>query len=81
MPLVEAGVKGFKCFLIESGVNEFPCVDESDLRKALKQLEVSSRCPMARTCKLTSSARLAGPRRASFVPRRDGRGHSGYADG
>ncbi|KAL7414704.1 allantoinase [Mrakia frigida] len=38
-PLIEAGVKGFKCFLIESGVEEFPCVDEDDLRKALAELE------------------------------------------
>lgn len=39
-PLITAGVKGFKCFLIESGVEEFPCVDEHDLRKALAELEV-----------------------------------------
>ncbi|KAH7097867.1 allantoinase [Auriculariales sp. MPI-PUGE-AT-0066] len=38
-PLVEAGVRGFKCFLIESGVEEFPCVNETDLREALQQLE------------------------------------------
>jgi allantoinase len=33
--LVEAGVRGFKCFLVPSGVDEFPAVDESDLRAAL----------------------------------------------
>ncbi|KAF9029014.1 allantoinase [Hymenopellis radicata] len=38
-PLVEAGVKGFKCFLIESGVQEFPCVGESDLREAMRVLQ------------------------------------------
>ncbi|THH07312.1 hypothetical protein EW146_g9357 [Bondarzewia mesenterica] len=38
-PLVEAGVKGFKCFMIESGVEEFPCVTESDLNPAMKALE------------------------------------------
>ncbi|KAI3618954.1 mitochondrial precursor [Moniliophthora roreri] len=38
-PLVEAGVKGFKCFLIESGVEEFPCVSESDLRKSMAILQ------------------------------------------
>ncbi|OCH94586.1 allantoinase [Obba rivulosa] len=37
-PLVDAGVKGFKCFLIESGVDEFPCVDERDLRLAMQEL-------------------------------------------
>jgi allantoinase len=33
--LVEAGVRGFKCFLVPSGVDEFPAVDERDLREAL----------------------------------------------
>lgn len=48
VPLIKAGVKGFKCFLIESGVDEFPCVDEDDLRKALSKLEVrcASLCPL-----------------------------------
>jgi allantoinase len=34
-PLVDAGVRGFKCFLVPSGVDEFPCVDERDLRQAM----------------------------------------------
>src|SRR6266849_11148640 len=33
--LVEAGVRGFKCFLVPSGVPEFGAVDEADLRLAL----------------------------------------------
>ena len=33
--LVEAGVRGFKCFLVPSGVDEFPAVTEADLRTAL----------------------------------------------
>src|SRR5882762_8980639 len=33
-----AGVVGFKCFLVHSGVDEFPNVTESDLRKALPEL-------------------------------------------
>lgn len=36
--LKEAGVVGFKCFLIHSGVDEFPNVEEDDLRKALPEL-------------------------------------------
>jgi len=36
--LAAAGVVGFKCFLIESGVPEFPNVTEDDLREALPQL-------------------------------------------
>lgn len=38
-PLSDAGVLGFKCFLIPSGVAEFPHVTESDLRPALDQLK------------------------------------------
>ncbi|KAJ7188240.1 allantoinase [Mycena filopes] len=41
-PLVDAGVKGFKCFLIESGVEEFPCVSESDAQAAMEILQDSS---------------------------------------
>ena len=33
--LVDAGVRGFKCFLLPSGVPEFPAVTEDDLRLAL----------------------------------------------
>src|SRR5262245_11748253 len=33
--LVDAGVRGFKCFLVPSGVDEFPAVGEADLRRAL----------------------------------------------
>ena len=38
-PLWEAGVFGFKCFLVSSGVDEFTHVTESDLRAALPELE------------------------------------------
>ncbi len=33
--LVDAGVRGFKCFLVPSGVEEFPAVNEADLRLAM----------------------------------------------
>lgn len=33
--LVDAGARGFKCFLVPSGVDEFPAVSEHDLRQAL----------------------------------------------
>jgi allantoinase len=33
--LVDAGVRGFKCFLVPSGVDEFAAVGESDLRHAM----------------------------------------------
>lgn len=37
-PLIERGVRGFKCFLIHSGVDEFPHVVEEDLRIAMPEL-------------------------------------------
>src|SRR4051794_38673436 len=37
-PLHEAGVVGFKCFLLDSGVPEFPPLDDAGLRVALTEL-------------------------------------------
>src|SRR5438105_8166448 len=37
-PLVDAGVRGFKCFLVPSGVDEFQHVGESELREAMPVL-------------------------------------------
>jgi allantoinase len=37
--LFHAGVLGFKCFLIHSGVDEFPNVTEADLREAMPELK------------------------------------------
>lgn len=39
VPLVNAGVRGFKCFMIESGVDEFPAVERSDIELALTTLK------------------------------------------
>ncbi len=36
--LVDAGALGFKCFLVPSGVDEFPAVAEADLRRAMPVL-------------------------------------------
>jgi len=38
LPLARAGVAGFKCFLIDSGIDGFASVDEGDLRTALETL-------------------------------------------
>ncbi|GJC88474.1 allantoinase [Colletotrichum liriopes] len=38
LPLVEAGVRGFKGFLIESGVDEFPAVSSQDVALAMEKL-------------------------------------------
>jgi allantoinase len=37
-PLIEAGVRGFKCFLVHSGVDEFPNVTEGELCAAMPEL-------------------------------------------
>jgi dihydroorotase-like cyclic amidohydrolase len=37
-PLHEAGVVGFKCFLLDSGVPEFPPLDDAGLRAALAEV-------------------------------------------
>ncbi|HUP65393.1 MAG TPA: allantoinase AllB [Thermoanaerobaculia bacterium] len=37
-PMLEAGVFGFKCFLVDSGVDEFPPVTASDLALAFETL-------------------------------------------
>ena len=37
-PMFEAGVVGFKCFLVPSGVDEFEYVTEKDLREAMPEL-------------------------------------------
>jgi allantoinase len=41
-PLLAAGVRGFKCFMTPSGVDEFASVVETDLRRALPRLAHSS---------------------------------------
>ncbi|UNI17571.1 Allantoinase [Purpureocillium takamizusanense] len=41
-PLVDAGVRGFKGFLIESGVDEFPAVSPKDVALAMEALKDSA---------------------------------------
>ncbi len=52
--LVADGVRGFKCFLVESGVDEFGCVGEADLTPAMRIL-----APLG--APLLVHAELAGP--------------------
>lgn len=40
-PLLCAGVRGFKCFLIDTGIEEFPCVSEGDLHMHMSHLQNS----------------------------------------
>ena len=53
-PLARAGVPGFKCFLIHSGIDGFAWVDEADLRLALAKLSETGR-------PLLAHAETAGP--------------------
>ena len=41
-PLLDAGVCGFKCFLVHSGVDEFPHVTETNLLEAMPELAKQS---------------------------------------
>lgn len=52
--LVAAGVPGFKCFLIDSGIEGFAWVDEAEIRKALEKLRGTG-------LPLLAHAELAGP--------------------
>lgn len=38
IPLVKAGVRGFKGFLIDSGVDEFPAIEQNYIKRAMKIL-------------------------------------------
>ncbi len=60
--LVEAGVRGFKCFLVPSGVDEFPAVDERDLREAL-QIVSRRRVPLLVLAEAPALISDAGARR------------------
>ena len=42
-PMINAGVPGFKCFMIHSGIDGFPWVAEPDLRIALERLRGANR--------------------------------------
>jgi allantoinase len=53
-PLARAGVAGFKCFLINSGIDGFAWVDETDLRSALGKLRGTG-------LPLLAHAEVAGP--------------------
>ena len=54
LPLAKAGVPGFKCFLVHSGIDGFAWVDESNLRLALIRLRGTG-------LPLLAHAEVAGP--------------------
>lgn len=53
-PLIEKGVTGFKAFLTDSGIDEFPKITEDDLRKAMP---IIAKCglPLLVHCELSDS--------------------------
>ena len=71
-PLARSGVRGFKCFLVPSGIDEFPPVGEAQLRPAMTKLA-------ALGLPLLVHAELAGPI-ARAAPSRDSdpRRYGGY---
>jgi allantoinase len=57
--LIEAGVPGFKCFLVHSGIDGFAWADEPQLRKALAVLRGAGL--NGKSLPLLAHAELAGP--------------------
>lgn len=65
-PLVDAGVLGFKAFLVESGVDDFPEVGAGDLRLALPKLAARG-VPLLAHCELASDAPPSGGESRSYA--------------
>ena len=69
-PLLDAGVLGFKCFLIDSGIPEFPPLSRDELRTAMKVLAESG-APMIVHAEDPGEVRTpAGPGYDAFVASR-----------
>jgi allantoinase len=65
-PLHEAGVVGFKCFLLDSGVPEFPPLDDAGLRAALAELAGLDALLVAHAEDADVIAAAPGPAGASY---------------
>lgn len=72
--LAAAGVRGFKCFLVPSGVDEFPHVGEADLREGLAALSA-----LPTPLPLLAHAELPGPIDAATRARDPGANARSYA--
>jgi allantoinase len=74
-PLHEAGVVGFKCFLLDSGVPEFPPLDDAGLRAALTELARFDGLLIAHAEDadvIAAAPQPAGPSYAGFLASRPG---------
>jgi allantoinase len=75
--LLRRGALGFKCFLVPSGVDEFPYVNERDLRAAMDQLRGSDATLMVHA-ELEGPILAAAEAMASEVPPQDPRAYAAY---
>ena len=64
-PLIDAGVRGFKCFLVPSGVSEFAHVGERTLRQVMPVLARRD-VPLLVHAELTEALREHGGRPESY---------------
>jgi allantoinase len=74
-PMLEAGVAGFKCFMLDSGVPEFPPLDDDGLRTALTELAAVDGLLIAHAEDadvIASAPQPAGPSYADFLASRPG---------
>ena len=69
-PLLEAGVVGFKCFLIDSGIPEFPPLSRAELRTAMKALAESGAAMIVHAEDPAEVHEPAGPGYDAFVASR-----------
>ncbi len=53
-PMIDSGVRGFKAFLVHSGIDDFPAVSENDLRKVMPVLARNKK-PLLVHCEIESS--------------------------
>ena len=65
VPLIEKGVMGFKAFLTDSGIDEFPPVGEMDLRKVMP-LIANAGLPLLVHCELTGPVPAPGNNLRSY---------------
>jgi allantoinase len=74
-PLLDAGVVGFKCFLLDSGVPEFPPLDDAGLRAVLAELAAVDALLIAHAEDadvIAAAPEPSGPSYAGFLASRPG---------
>jgi allantoinase len=69
-PMLDAGVVGFKCFLIDSGIAEFPPLSREGLRAAMKALAASGAPMIVHAEDPAEVTAPAGPSYDEFVASR-----------